>query len=115
MKVFSAALALLASSAAAVSAVESTKLRAQQDDTTARDLAAGGNPGSPNADVPPFDQLDGMYIGSSTASILGRVLFGGCSKNLADCPDDGGPLQGGYYEKNFITGVVNCDKRCKQK
>lgn len=114
MKVFSAALALLASSAAAVSAVESTKLRAQQDDTTARDLAAGTQ-GSPNADVPPFDQLDGMYIGSSTASILGRVLFGGCSKNLADCPDDGGPLQGGYYEKNFMTGVVNCDKRCKQK
>ena len=43
MKVFSAAVALLASSSGpAVQAVESTKLRrAQQDDTTARNLAVG--------------------------------------------------------------------------
>ena len=113
MKVFSAALALLASSAAAVSAVESTKLRAQQDDTTARDLAAGGNPGSPNAvvDVPPFDQLAGMYVGASTASITGRTLFGGCSKNGAVEECDGG----GFYETVYPFGDANCNVRCKQK
>ena len=110
MKVFSAALALLASSAAAVSAVESTKLRAQQDDTAARDLAAGGTQGSPNAVVPPFEQLAGTYMGVTSATILGRVLFGGCSKNLAAaiCPG------GGYYEKDAM-GNVDCLTRCKAK
>ena len=110
MKVFSAALALLASSAAAVSALESTKLRAQQDDTK-RDLAVGGQPGSPNAIVvvPPFEQLAGTYIGSSTAGIIGRTLFGGCTKNLAEC--DGG----GFYETEYPFGPADCDVRCQQK
>lgn len=103
MKVFAAALALLASSSASAG-TESTKLRAQQDDTTARDLAVGGVAGSPNAAVPPFEQLEGTYLGSSTASINGRVLFGGCTKNLAECP------AGGFYE----TGS-SCEVRCQQK
>ena len=64
MKVFSAALALLASSSAPVFAAESTQLRAQQDDTAARDLAAGGN--GPNAPVDPFLQLTGTYMGSTS-------------------------------------------------
>ena len=110
MKVFSAALALLASSSAPVFAAESTKLRAQQDDTAARDLAAGGVQGSPNASVDPFMELNGYYLGSSTASIIGRTLFGGCTKNLAECPDDGG----GFYEVLY-PGVANCDVRCKAK
>ena len=108
MKVFSAALALLASSAAAVSALESTKLRAQQDDTK-RDLAVGGQQGSPKLQVPPFEQLAGTYLGSSTAGIIGRTLFGGCTKNLAEC--DGG----GFYETEYPFGPANCDVRCQQK
>ena len=69
MKVFSAAVALLASSAPAISADESAKHRAQQQqddtDTAARNLAPGGPPEKPVGAEPPF--VGTYYLGTSDA------------------------------------------------
>jgi len=82
-----------------------------------RNLQNNGNqdPGTPPGQnnmfdaVDPFDQLCGRYFGSSTATILGRTLFGGCVKASSKDECD----QGGFFVKNFVTGEVNCDERCE--
>ena len=82
-----------------------------------RNLQNNGNkdPGTPPGQnnmfdaVDPFDQLCGQYYGSSMATILGRVLFGGCVKASSKDECD----QGGFFVKNFFTQEVDCDERCE--
>lgn len=75
-----------------------------------RSLAAGGgNIFDPNDG--PFERLCGVYYGSSSATILGRTLFGGCKKasSKEECGDEG------FYVFDFQTTEIDCDERCLPK
>jgi len=64
-------------------------------------------------DEGPFERLCGVYYGSSSATILGRTLFGGCKKasSKEECGNEG------FYVFNTATvpPAIDCEQRCLPK